>query len=117
MPIAAFGFLIFSYLGKIPPLNTESSEPFPEAVRQIVWLIFLIIGVTLIGMLPAIGLFVFCYMTIEGRAKPINTIIIIVPFLFGIWFLFHELLHIIFWSRPSSRMSQYIKKEGCPGRD
>ena len=92
--IAAFGFLIFSYLGKIPPLNTESSEPFPEAMRQIVWLVFLVIGVTLIGMLPAIGLFVFCYMTIEGRAKPINTIIIIVPFLFGIWFLFHELLHI-----------------------
>ena len=92
--IAAFGFLIFSYLGKIPPLNTESSEPFPEAMRQIVWLIFLIIGVTLIGMLPAIGLFVFCYMTIEGKAKPINTIFIIVPFLLGIWFLFHELLHI-----------------------
>ena len=92
--IAAFGFLIFSYLGKIPPLNTESSEPFPEAMRQIVWLVFLVIGVTFIGMLPAIGLFVFCYMTIEGRAKPINTIIIIVPFLFGIWFLFHELLHI-----------------------
>ena len=92
--IAAFGFLIFSYLGKIPPLNTESSEPFPEAMRQIVWLVFLVIGVTLMGMLPAIGLFVFCYMTIEGRAKPINTIIIIVPFLFGIWFLFHELLHI-----------------------
>ena len=92
--IAAFGFLIFSYLGKIPPLNTESSEPFPEAMRQIVWLVFLVIGVTLIGMLPAIGLFVFCYMTIEGKAKPINTIFIIVPFLLGIWFLFHELLHI-----------------------
>ena len=92
--IAAFGFLIFSYLGKIPPLNTESSEPFPEAMRQIVWLVFLVIGVTFIGMLPAIGLFVFCYMTIEGRARPINTIIIIIPFLFGIWFLFHELLHI-----------------------
>ena len=92
--IAAFGFLIFSYLGKIPPLNTESSEPFPEAMRQIVWLVFLVIGVTIVGMLPAIGLFVFCYMTIEGKAKAINTIVIIVPFLLGIWFLFHELLHI-----------------------
>ena len=92
--IAAIGFLIFSYLGKIPPLNTESSEPFPEAMRQIVWLVFLVIGVTLIGMLPAIGLFVFCYMTIEGKAKPINTTFIIAPFLLGIWFLFHELLHI-----------------------
>jgi hypothetical protein len=63
-------------------------------MRQIVWLVFLVIGVTLIGMLPAIGLFVFCYMTIEGKAKPINAIFIIIPFLIGIWFLFHELLHI-----------------------
>ena len=92
--LAAFGFLIFRYLGKIPPLNTESSEPFPEAMRQIFWLVFLVIGVTLLGMLPAIGLFVFCYMTIEGKAKPIDAILIIIPFLIGIWFLFHELLHI-----------------------
>mgnify|MGYP001208214201 FL=1 len=92
--VAALGFLIFRYFGKIPPLNTESSEPFPEAMRQIVWLVFLVIGVTLLGMLPAIGLFVFCYMTIEGKAKPINAIFIIIPFLIGIWFLFHELLHI-----------------------
>lgn len=92
--IASVGFLIFRYLGKIPPLNTDNSEPFPEAMRQIIWLVFLITGVTLVGMLPAIGLFVFCYMTIEGKATPINTILIIVPFLIGIWFLFHELLHI-----------------------
>ena len=63
-------------------------------MRQIVLLVFLVIGVTLIGMLPAIGLFVFSYMTIEGKAKPINAIFIIIPFLIGIWFLFHELLHI-----------------------
>ena len=92
--IAAFGFLIFSYLGKIPPLDTENSEPFPAVMRQIVWLILLALGVLLIGMLPAIGLFVFLYMTIEGKTKPLVAILITVPFLIGIWFLFHELLHI-----------------------
>ncbi|MAW13567.1 MAG: hypothetical protein DBW67_07115 [SAR116 cluster bacterium] len=91
--IAAFGFFVFSYLGKIPPLHVENSEPLSAAVRQIIWLVFLVLGIFLIGMLPAIGFFVFFYMTFEGKVKPVTATLIIIPFLMGTWFLFHELLH------------------------
>jgi len=45
-------------------------------------------------MLPAIGLFVLAYTMLEGKTKPQIAILIVIPFLFGIWFLFHELLHV-----------------------
>ena len=92
--LAAAGFVIFKALGKIPPLDTEASEPLPAVMQQIAWLLALVFGVWLFGMLPAIGLFVFAYTVLEGRTKPQTAILIIIPFLFGIWFLFHELLHV-----------------------
>ena len=92
--IAAAGFMVFRYLGKIPPLVTESSEPVRAIFRQVSWLIALVVAVKLIGMLPAIGLFVFLYMVLEGKTKPLTSILILLPFLGGIWFLFHELLHV-----------------------
>ncbi|MDC1382920.1 tripartite tricarboxylate transporter permease [Candidatus Puniceispirillum sp.] len=92
--ITAAGFVVFSYLGKIPPLVSESSEPIRAVFRQIIWLIALVIGVKLIGMLPAIGLFIFLYMIIEGKTKPLSATLILIPFLAGVWFLFHELLNV-----------------------
>ena len=92
--ITAAGFAIFSYLGKIPPLISESSEPIRAVTRQVIWLLALVAGVKLIGMLPAIGLFIFLYMIIEGKTKPLSAILILIPFLAGVWFLFHELLHV-----------------------
>jgi len=53
-----------------------------------------VVAVKLIGMLPAIGLFVFLYMVLEGKVKPLTSILILLPFLGGVWFLFHELLHV-----------------------
>ncbi|MDB4858420.1 hypothetical protein OAH90_05290, partial [Alphaproteobacteria bacterium] len=44
--------------------------------------------------LPAIGLFIFLYMIIEGKTKPLTAVAILLPFLGGVWFLFHELLHV-----------------------
>lgn len=92
--LTAAGFAVFSYLGKIPKLETESSEPFPAVARQVAWLLALVISVKLIGMLSAIGLFVFLYMVLEGKTKPLSAVLIMLPFLGGIWFLFHELLHV-----------------------
>ena len=92
--IAAAGFMIFRYMGKIPPLATESSEPILKVARQIGWLLALVIGVKLIGMLPAIGMFVLLYMIFEGKTKPLTAVLILLPFLGGVWFLFHELLHV-----------------------
>ena len=92
--LAAAGFVIFKLLGKIPPLDAEASEPLPAVIRQIAWLLALVVGVWLFGMLPAIGVFVLAYTLLEGKTKPQTAILIIIPFLFGIWFLFHELLHV-----------------------
>jgi len=92
--ITALGFAVFSYLGKIPKLNTEASEPIRAVSRQVGWLVALVIGVKLIGMLPAIGLFIVLYMIIEGKTKPLTAFLILIPFLGGVWFLFHELLHV-----------------------
>ncbi|MEL0043099.1 MAG: hypothetical protein VW828_07035, partial [Candidatus Puniceispirillum sp.] len=50
--------------------------------------------VWLLGMLPAIGLFVLAYTLLEGKIRPQIAILIVIPFLFSIWFLFHELLHV-----------------------
>ena len=92
--ITALGFAVFSYIGKIPKLNTEASEPMRAVSLQVAWLIALVIGVKLIGMLPAIGLFIFLYMIIEGKTKLLTAVAILLPFLGGVWFLFHELLHV-----------------------
>jgi hypothetical protein len=92
--VTALGFAVFSYIGKIPKLNTESSEPMRAVSFQVAWLVALVIGVKLIGMLPAIGLFIFLYMVIEGKTKPLTAVVILLPFLGGVWFLFHELLHV-----------------------
>lgn len=92
--IAAAGFIVFFVLGKIPPMEIGSHEPLAAVLIQAAWIIGLIIGVIVIGMVPAIAVFGFAYMLIEGKAKPHHALLLMVPFLGGIYFLFHELLHI-----------------------
>ncbi|MHA6323999.1 tripartite tricarboxylate transporter permease [Roseivivax sp. CAU 1753] len=92
--IAAVGYFVFRALGKIPPLRTDQSEPLPAVVKQAAWLAGLVIGVKLIGMVPAIAVFALCYMLIEGKVRPFHAILILIPFLGGILFLFHNMLHI-----------------------
>lgn len=92
--IAAGGFFVFRAMGKIPPLRTDGSEPLPAVVKQALWLAGLVVGVRLIGMVPAIAFFAFCYMLIEGKVRPLHAILILIPFLGGILFLFHNMLHI-----------------------
>lgn len=92
--IAAAGFFAFRAMGKIPPLRTEGSEPLPAVARQALWLAALIVGVRLVGMIPAIAIFALCYMLVEGRVRPLHAVLILVPFLGSILFLFHEMLHI-----------------------
>ncbi|EAR51889.1 hypothetical protein OG2516_16349 [Oceanicola granulosus HTCC2516] len=91
--IAAAGFFVFRAMGKIPPLRTDASEPLPAVAKQALWLGALVVGVKLVGMLPAIALFALCYMMIEGKVRPLHAVLILIPFLGGIYFLFHEMLH------------------------
>lgn len=91
---AAGGFVIFRLMGRIPPLQVSDREPIGVVLIQAVWIAGLIVGVKLIGMVPAIALFGLAYMLIEGKVKPHHALMMLIPFLGGIYFLFHEMLHI-----------------------
>lgn len=92
--IAAAGFTVFLLMGRIPKMQASDQEPMGAVLVQAAWIGGLILGVKLIGMVPAIAVFGFAYMLIEGKVKPHHAILIMAPFLGGIFFLFHELLHI-----------------------
>jgi TctA family transporter len=92
--IAAAGFIVFRLMGRIPPMQTSDREPIGAVLIQAAWIGGLIIGVRLIGMVPAIAVFAFAYMVFEGKTKPHHALLILAPFLGGIYFLFHEMLHI-----------------------
>jgi TctA family transporter len=61
---------------------------------QALWLIGLLGGVLVIGMLPALGLFMLLYMTIEGRTRLGTALLIVVPLWVGMYVLFVKLLHV-----------------------
>ncbi|MCC1494554.1 tripartite tricarboxylate transporter permease [Cognatishimia sp. F0-27] len=92
--IAAGGFAVFFAMGKIPTMEVTDHEPIRAVLVQAVWMIALIVGVLIIGMVPAIAVFGFAYMLIEGKVKPLHAVLLMAPFLGGIYFLFHEMLHI-----------------------
>lgn len=92
--IAAGGFAAFFAMGKIPTMQVTDHEPLRAVLVQAAWIIALIVGIPIIGMVPAIAVFGFAYMLIEGRVKPQHALLLMAPFLGGIYFLFHEMLHI-----------------------
>jgi len=92
--IAAAGFIAFRLMGRIPPLQITDREPIGAVLVQAAWIGGLIVGVSLVGMVPAIAIFGLAYMLIEGKVKPHHALMILIPFLGGIYFLFHEMLNI-----------------------
>ena len=58
------------------------------------WLLGLLAGVLLIGMLPAMGLYMFLYMATVGRTRPVTASLITVPLWIGMYLLFVKLLHV-----------------------
>jgi Tripartite tricarboxylate transporter TctA family/Tripartite tricarboxylate transporter TctB family len=61
---------------------------------QFLWLLSLLAGVFVIGMLPALGLFMVLYMIVEGRTRSRTAILIAAPLLIGMYLLFVRLLHV-----------------------
>jgi len=92
--IAAMGFAVFRLFGKIPAINPPGAESLLRVGGQGLWLVGLIVGIWLIGMLPAIVVFVVAYMIIEGRCSWLQIVLILVPFVAGLLFLFHHTLHV-----------------------
>ncbi len=61
---------------------------------QGLWLGGLVAAVAVVGMLPALFLFVFLYMVVEGRMRWLRALAILLPFALATYLLFHETLHV-----------------------
>jgi TctA family transporter len=61
---------------------------------QLVWLVGLLLTILVIGMLPAVALFMILHMTIEGRTPIAQTLAIVAGLLIGMYLLFVKLLHV-----------------------
>ena len=92
--VAVAGFAAFRAMGRIPPIAPPDAEPLVRVARQAAWLIGAVILVRLIGMVPAIAVFVATYMMTEGRVRPAHTLALLALFIAAIVLLFHETLHI-----------------------
>jgi TctA family transporter len=58
------------------------------------WLVGLLVGVWLIGLMPAMGIFIFAYMTTSGRTHWLRSLIITLGLWIGFYILFDRLLHV-----------------------
>jgi TctA family transporter len=83
--VAAAGFTVFRLLGKIPAIKPPDAEPLLRVGGQGLWLI---------GMLPAIAVFVVAYMIFEGRCSRLQITLILLPFIGCLLLLFHHTLHV-----------------------
>lgn len=61
---------------------------------QLIWLIGLLLTILVIGMLPAVALFMILHMTIEGKTPIAQTLAIVSALLVGMYLLFVKLLHV-----------------------
>jgi TctA family transporter len=91
---AAAILLVLFAIGSKPRIRASSSEPIGPVLRQMLWLVALLVGVRLIGMLPSIALISALYMLTEGRTRPLQTLLIAGLFVLALWMLFQNLLHI-----------------------
>ena len=93
--IAAGFFGVFAVMGRIPPLKEMADAlPLSGTLVQAAWAVGLILAVPLIGMLPAMVLYVFAYMVLQGETQPLKALIITVLFSFATYGLFHMMLHV-----------------------
>jgi TctA family transporter len=87
-------YTVFRLLGKIPRLDTEAKLPLKGILVQIIWLSALVVGVKLVGMLPAIILFAVAYMVIEGETPLKRSLLIVTPYAVALIILFQLTLHV-----------------------
>ena len=91
--IAVAGYFLWTWLSGG---FARSSKPvmWAGALAQGLWLVGLVLAVHLIGMLPAMGLFVIAYMRLEGKTRWVNIMMIAIPYWLAAFFLFQEMLHL-----------------------
>jgi Tripartite tricarboxylate transporter TctB family len=61
---------------------------------EALWLVGLLIGVLLVGLMPALGLYMFSYMSTAGKTPWPMALIVAVSLWIGFYVLFAKLLHV-----------------------
>ena len=61
---------------------------------ELAWLVGLLAGVWLIGLMPAMGIYMFAYMATAGRTRWTTALVITAALWIGFYFLFDRLLHV-----------------------
>jgi hypothetical protein len=61
---------------------------------EVAWLIGLLAGVWIIGLMPAMGVYMFSYMATAGRTRPITALVITAALWAGFYVLFDRFLHV-----------------------
>lgn len=74
--------------------ETNERSRIDRVGMQGLWLAGLIVAIAFVGMLPALILFVFLYMVLEGRLHWGRALLIVLPFALATYLLFHETLHV-----------------------
>ncbi|WP_238381055.1 tripartite tricarboxylate transporter permease [Alkalilacustris brevis] len=93
--LLAGGLLALGFLtGRAPRIRPSTAEPLALVLRQMAWLVGLLVSIRLVGMLPAIALFGIVYMLTEGRTRWHHTLLIVVPFVLALYLLFQNMLNI-----------------------
>lgn len=92
--IAIAGYLAWNWFNGGFAKSLTEVKPWSGVLRQGLWLVGLVVGVGLIGMLPAMGVFIVAYMRVEGKTQWSNIAMIVTPYWLAAFFLFHKLLHL-----------------------
>ncbi len=67
---------------------------YARLLVEALWLVGLLVGVLLIGLMPAMGLYMFLYMSTAGKTRWPTALIITISLWFGFYVLFVKLLHV-----------------------
>ena len=74
--------------------DLSSGEINRRAAVYFAWCAGLVIGAAIIGLLPAVVVFLIAYMRFAGRESWTMTFSVAVPLAVGAYILFHNILHI-----------------------
>src|SRR5258708_142222 len=81
---------------EVPRASGELAETtvYARLLVEAMWLVGLLVGVLLIGLMPAIGLYMLLYMSTAGRTPWLIALIITISLWIGFYVLFDKLLHV-----------------------
>ncbi|KKN82612.1 hypothetical protein LCGC14_0307990 [marine sediment metagenome] len=92
--VAAALFAIVRFLNRIPSITNEAVAPAAVLIKEGLWVAGLVLGVAMVGMIPAIVVYTFSYMVFAGNTAPARALIIAALFGTALFLLFHLTLHI-----------------------